>query len=182
MQDAARRTGHGWQRIDRFPIPECPGLIRGVSRPIPDEADRTLQQIFHLHLFGDRRAADGEAGGIEAGRAEADGGVAGEAEAFARHGHDRVEPAIAVFVMDQRDGIIGGGQPVEPQRGGIGGAHRPLARGGVILTIGEMIGRGGEAHHDIALQRAQPGDAEINPPGGTGPRQQGQRRDQQRGL
>ena len=103
----------------------------------------TSEQIADADFLARGVAADREAGPAEARGAEADAGVAREAEAFAGNSGEGIELRIAVLVMDDAERIGARRQPFEADRGGVGGDRSgdracPFAIG-EIGEIGRLI-------------------------------------------
>lgn len=88
----------------------------------------------------------GELGRGKAWRAEANDGIAREAEPFERDAEGGVELVVAIFVVDQRDGIVAGRQVVEFDVVRPGNWHSQPTRGRIFFASRKHIGARRHAH------------------------------------
>ena len=113
-----------------------------------------LKHVFHFYALADFSTINRESSRFELWRTGNDGRVARKAKAFAWQENGHVHFAIAVLVMEQRDGI-------GPLRDASKADIARITRGdfgteafGVFATIGEEFWIGGDTDEHIAFHAA----------------------------
>jgi hypothetical protein len=134
--------------------------------------------VADAHVFAPLAAGDGEAHRIEARRAEAERGIARKADPLARDAGKGVEPAIVVFVVDEGDAPVAGGQAGKLGLRCAGGDVALDDQPG-LAAARKALRVAGQADAQRAPGRAQPVNAEVDRARRARPRQRRQRRERQ---